>query len=104
MGIDVALILSPVGRELVSRQPNTYRFTDEDHVRALIGISGAHPEFRGEAVDQVLRAVCSPSACGAPSMQRGARSAQRRSREGCRGRQGSGRRSEKYLKWALMFD
>lgn len=46
-----------IGRELVPRQPNAYRFTDEDHVHALIGITHAHPELRAEALDQLLQAL-----------------------------------------------
>jgi hypothetical protein len=46
-----------LGRELLPRQPNTYRFTDEHHVHALIGIALAHPGLRAEAVDQLLQAL-----------------------------------------------
>jgi hypothetical protein len=46
-----------IGRELVPRQPNTYHFTDEDHVHALIGIASAHPDLRAEAVDQLLQGL-----------------------------------------------
>jgi hypothetical protein len=46
-----------IGRELVPRRPNSYRFTDEDHVHGLIGIARAHPELRDEAVDQLLQAL-----------------------------------------------
>ena len=46
-----------IGRELVSRQPNAYHFTDEDHVHALIGIARAHPDLRAEALDQLLQAL-----------------------------------------------
>lgn len=46
-----------IGRELVPRQPNTYHFTDEDHVYALIGIARAHPDLRAEALDQLLQAL-----------------------------------------------
>ena len=46
-----------IGWELVPRQPNTYHFTDEDHVHALIGIARAHPELRAEAFDQLLQAL-----------------------------------------------
>ena len=46
-----------MGRELVPRQPNTYRFTDEDHVHALVGIARTHPHLRADVVDQLLEAL-----------------------------------------------
>jgi hypothetical protein len=46
-----------ISRELLPREPNRYRFTDEDQVHALVGIARVHPALRPEAVDQLLQAV-----------------------------------------------
>jgi hypothetical protein len=46
-----------IGRQLVPREPNTYHYTDEDHVHALIGIARAHRGLRAEALDQLLQAL-----------------------------------------------
>jgi len=46
-----------IGRELLPRPPHSYRFTDEAHVRALIGIAHAHPALRFGAVEQLLQAL-----------------------------------------------
>jgi hypothetical protein len=46
-----------IGVELVPRQPNTYRFTDEAHVHGLIGIARAHPRLCAAAVDQLVQAL-----------------------------------------------
>ena len=41
-------------RPYVPREPNHYHHTDDSHVRACVGITGAHPTLRGEAIDQLL--------------------------------------------------
>ena len=46
-----------VGRALVPRAANTYRFTDEGHIHALIGIARAHPALRPQAVEQLVDAL-----------------------------------------------
>ncbi len=46
-----------ISRELLPREPNRYRFTDEDQVHALVGIARAHPDLGPEAVDHLLEAV-----------------------------------------------
>jgi tetratricopeptide (TPR) repeat protein len=43
--------------ELIPREPNRYRFTDEAHVHALVGIARAHPNLRAEAIDHLLQAI-----------------------------------------------
>lgn len=45
------------GAEWIPRSPNTYRHTDEDQIHALIGIARAHRALRGEAIDELLRAL-----------------------------------------------
>jgi hypothetical protein len=42
---------------LIPRDPGRYRQTDEDQVRALIGIARGHREHRDVALDQLLQAV-----------------------------------------------
>lgn len=39
---------------LVPREPRHYRFTDESHVRALLGIASGHPTLRPAALRQAL--------------------------------------------------
>jgi hypothetical protein len=46
-----------IGRDLIPRRPNTYRFTDEAHALAVISIARAHPTLRKEAVEQLLQAL-----------------------------------------------
>ena len=46
-----------ISLELLPREPNRYRFTDEDQVHALVRIARAHPDLRPEAVDHLLEAV-----------------------------------------------
>jgi hypothetical protein len=46
-----------ISREMVPRAPDTYRFTDEDHVHALIGIARSHPQLRGDVLDELLQAL-----------------------------------------------
>jgi hypothetical protein len=41
-------------RPWVSREPNKYRHTDDDHVRACVGIATAHPSLRADAVEQLM--------------------------------------------------
>lgn len=41
--------------ELIPREPNRYRLTDEAHIEALIGIAQAHPALRAEAIDHLLQ-------------------------------------------------
>jgi hypothetical protein len=50
---DAAAFLS-YASDLVPREANTYRQTDEGHVQALIGIADAHAELRSAAVGQLL--------------------------------------------------
>jgi hypothetical protein len=46
-----------ISRELIPREPNRYRLTDEDQVHAIIGIARAHPDLRAEAIEQLFQAV-----------------------------------------------
>lgn len=46
-----------ISADLLPREANRYRFTDEDHVRALIGIARAHPSLRDEAVEHLIQAI-----------------------------------------------
>lgn len=41
-------------RPWVPREPNKYRHTDDDHVRACVGIATAQPSLRPEAVEQLM--------------------------------------------------
>ena len=38
----------------VPRAPNSYRYTDESHVRICVGVAETHAALRGAAVDQLL--------------------------------------------------
>lgn len=49
--------LDEISHELIPRESNRYRFTDEAHIEALIGIAHAHPGLRDEAIDHLLRAL-----------------------------------------------
>jgi hypothetical protein len=42
---------------LVAREPKHYRFTDEAHMRALIGIARQHPGLAPQAMEQLLSAL-----------------------------------------------
>lgn len=54
---DQATQFLALSQELVPRSANRYRFTDDAHIQALIGIARAHSAVRGEAVDQLLEAL-----------------------------------------------
>jgi hypothetical protein len=41
-------------RPWVPRRPNSYRHTDDDHVRACVGIATTHPLLRQDAIDQLM--------------------------------------------------
>jgi hypothetical protein len=41
----------------VEREPHHYRHTDAAHAEALVGIAGAHPALRQDAVSQMCRAL-----------------------------------------------
>lgn len=41
-------------RPWVPRRPNSYRHTDDDQVRACVGIASAHPLLRQDAIDQLM--------------------------------------------------
>jgi len=45
------------GAGLIPRQTNQYRFTDEAHVHALIGIARAHSGLRTSAIQQLVQAL-----------------------------------------------
>jgi hypothetical protein len=51
-------------RSFIPRDPGTYRFTDEPHVDALIGIARAHPALLGEALTQLLDALIADQRMG----------------------------------------
>jgi hypothetical protein len=46
-----------IGADLIPRQANTSRLTDEGYVYGLIGIGKAHPSLRAAAVDQLVQAL-----------------------------------------------
>ena len=46
-----------IGKELIPRAANTYKFTDEAQVLALIAIARSHPGLRDEAFGQLLDAL-----------------------------------------------
>lgn len=46
-----------ISKDLLPREPNRYRFSDEAQVFALIGIGRAHAELRSTALDQLLQAI-----------------------------------------------
>lgn len=52
--LEQALRLLDHMRPWVPRQPNSYRHTDDDHVRACVGIATAHPQLRSDAIDQLM--------------------------------------------------
>jgi len=41
-------------KPLVPRRPNSYRHTDDSHVRICVGIGGTHSSLRAAALDQLL--------------------------------------------------
>ncbi len=51
-------------KKLIPREAHHYRFTDEAHVLALIGIASAHEELRGEATTQLLEALLADQRMG----------------------------------------
>jgi hypothetical protein len=60
-----------ISSELIPREPNRYRFTDEDQVHALVGIARAHADLRSEAVDHLLQSVLLDQRMGELALREG---------------------------------
>jgi hypothetical protein len=60
-----------ISRDLLPRERNRYRLTDEDQVYALVGIARAHLDLRQEAVDHLLEAVLLDQRIGELALREG---------------------------------
>ncbi len=70
--LDQALRLLDYMRPWVPRRPNSYRHTDDDQVRACVGIATAHPQLRSDAVDQLMGLLAANDSGVSSSVERAA--------------------------------